>query len=362
MLRLLFNRQIALLFILLLSIASFSSAQDRSVMTHDPVMIKEGDTYYLFHTGRGVSVQSSKDMITWNEEPRVFEETPAWVLKTIPKFRGSMWAPDITLRDGIYYLYYSVSAFGRNTSAIGVATNTVLDPDHPAFKWKDQGIVVQSVPGRDMWNAIDPNVVFDEENTPWMTFGSFWMGMKLVKLKDNLVEVVTDSTQEWYTIAARKRAFWVDERDAGDAANPELDYESLYAEDQLAQSRNMENGSIEAPFIFKKNGVYYLFVSWDRCCRGVDSSYKILVGKSTNIRGPYLDKEGKNMTYGGGTLIAKGDGKDWAAVGHQSAYTFGDADFLVFHAYDLTDEGRPKLRIRPITWDEDGWPSITLGQ
>ncbi len=77
----------------------------------------------------------------------------------------------------MYYLYYSVSAFGKNTSCIGVATNTTLDPGDKNYKWVDHGKVIQSVPGRDLWNAIDPNVVLDESQQPWMVFGSFWSGI-----------------------------------------------------------------------------------------------------------------------------------------------------------------------------------------
>ena len=301
---------------------------------HDPVMIKQADTYYIFYTGNGVCVKSSRDMVTWKEEPPVFAETPQWVLDTIPNFRRSMWAPDIMYRDGRYYLYYSVSAFGRNTSAIGVATNTTLDYNDPAFKWIDQGKVVQSVPGRDMWNAIDPNVSIDEDGTPWMVFGSFWMGMKMVKLQPDMTRIVTDETQEWHTVAARAREFGLDEREAGDAA-------------------------IEAPFIFKKNGYYYLFVSWDYCCRGANSNYKIMAGRSGNICGPYLDKDGNDLTCGGGTLVACGN-DHWAGVGHEAAYTIDGKDLLVFHGYDSTDHGRSKLLIKEIEWDNDGWPEISL--
>lgn len=349
-----------ILSIIFAGLISFQSvlAQDRSVIVHDPVMIQEGDTYYIFHTGNGIQVKSSTDMNSWKDEPVVFKETPEWILSTIPKFRGSMWAPDIFFRDGTYYLYYSVSAFGRNTSAIGVATNTTLDSNDPDFAWVDHGEVIQSVPGRDMWNAIDANLILDDQGTPWMSFGSFWMGIKLVKLKDNMLEVVSDSTQEWYTIAARKRDFGVDERDAGDAANPELNYDEIYTPEQLQSNRRMENGAIEAPFIFKKDGYYYLFISWDRCCRGLESSYKILVGRSEDVRGPYLDKAGADLAYSGGTIVAKGN-EEWAAVGHQAVYTFEGKDYLVFHAYDRLDEGRPKLRIKEITW-ENGWPVIDL--
>ncbi|MCP5531701.1 MAG: arabinan endo-1,5-alpha-L-arabinosidase [Akkermansiaceae bacterium] len=335
--------------------------QDRKVEAHDPVMAKEGDAWYLFHTGRGIVVKSSKDLISWKEEPRIFEQTPAWVKKTVPAFGGDIWAPDILHHDGVYYLYYSVSAFGRNTSAIGVATNTTLDSGKPGYEWKDHGVVVRSVPGRDLWNAIDPNVTIDSDGTPWMAFGSFWSGLKLVKLAPDLKTVVTGPGEEWHTIAARSRDFGLDDRDAGDSANPELDYKSLYTPEQLERNKDMKSGAIEAPFLFRKDGMYYLFASWDRCCRGIDSTYKIIVGRSKDIRGPYLDKDGKRLTRGGGTLVAFSDGENWAACGHPSAYTFGGKDYLVFHAYDLKDDGKSKLRIREIDW-HDGWPAVTLGE
>ena len=355
-----YNRHVSKFFAaMLLLVNAMLQAQPRDIVVHDPVMIKQNDTYYIFHTGKGIPVKASKDMKTWKEEKPVFGTPPSWILKTIPKFDGSIWAPDIIYRNGIYYLYYSVSAFGRNNSAIGVATNETLIPTDPKFKWVDHGIVVQSVAGRDLWNAIDPNVAMDDSGNPWMVFGSFWMGMKLVNLRPDMISIVTDSTQEWSTVAARERNWKVDERDAGDAANPELDYKTLYTPELLAMNKSMKNGSLEAPFIFKRNGYYYLFVSWDRCCRGLDSSYKIVVGRSKNIRGPYVDKEGNKMIHGGGTLVAQGN-DEWAAVGHQAAYTLDGKDYLIFHAYDKRDNGKPKLRIKEIQWGDDLWPSISL--
>ena len=150
----------------------------------------------------------------------------------------------------------------------------------------------------------------------------------------------------------------IDERDAGDAANPELDYEELYPQDILESAKNMEFGATEAPFIFKKNDYYYLFLSRDRCCRGLESSYKIAVGRSKSITGPYLDEAGEKLIHGGGTVIAK-ENEEWAAVGHQAAYTFNGTDYLIFHGYDKSDDGDAKLIIREIMW-EDGWPEISL--
>jgi len=336
-------------------------AQDRDVEAHDPVIGKDGDTYYLFFTGKGIRVKSSKDLVSWKDEAPVFKHTPEWVTNVVPKFGGDIWAPDIFHHNGTFYLFYAVSAFGRNTSAIGVATNRTLNPKSPDFGWKDLGVVVRSVPGRDLWNAIDPNVTIDEHGTPWMTFGSFWMGIKLVKLNPDLTSIATGSDEEWHTLASRNRDPAVDDRDAGDSANPELDYKSLYSPGQLERNRSMKSGAIEAPFLFRKNGMWFLFASWDRCCQGVASSYKIIVGCAKDIRGPYLDKDGKRLVRGGGTIICRGDGKNWAATGHPAAYTFDGTDYLVFHAYDLKDQGKSKLRVREIHWI-DGWPEVDPGE
>jgi arabinan endo-1,5-alpha-L-arabinosidase len=213
-----------------------------------------------------------------------------------------------------------------------------------------------------MWNAIDANVIHDDDGTPWMSFGSHWGGIKLVKLADNLIEAAAPPEREWHTLAARHRYWKLDERDAGDSANPELPYDSLYADRIFELNRASESGAIEAPFIIKKDDYYYLFNSWDRCCRGVNSTYKIVVGRSEDITGPYVDKEGEDLMYGGGSSVVEGieASERWAALGHNSAYTFDGTDYLVFHAYDLTDDGRSKLVVKEIEWGEDGWPTVSV--
>ena len=304
----------------------------RETPVHDPVMIKQGKKYYLFCTGNGVAVFSSTDMKNWRKEAPVFSKTPGWVVNAIPRFRGnSMWAPDISFHNGKYYLYYAVSAFGKNTSCIGVAVNKTLDSASADFKWEDMGKVIQSVPGRDLWNAIDPNLTFDENNTPWLTFGSFWEGMKLVKLNSDLTSVA--QPEEWYTVAKRPRDFNLPDSSAGNAA-------------------------IEGPFIFKKDKYYYLFVSWDYCCRGERSDYKVVVGRSEKITGPYMDKNGVDLAKNGGTLIVQGDNKEWFGAGHNSAYTFDGKDYIIYHGYDAKDRGRSKLIINEVVWD-NGWPAIS---
>jgi arabinan endo-1,5-alpha-L-arabinosidase len=307
-------------------------ALGQDIRVHDPVMIKQGNTYYLFCTGMGISVFSSVDRKNWKKEKPVFDSSPAWAVEIIPGFKGHIWAPDISFHNGQYYLYYSVSAFGKNTSCIGVAINKTLDQASSEFKWIDHGKVIQSVPGRDLWNAIDPNLVFDEEQKPWLTFGSFWGGMKLFRLNSDLTAPA--EPQEWYTVSKRARDFKTDDADAGE-------------------------GSVEAPFIFRKNDYYYLFVSFDFCCRGVNSNYKVVVGRSKKIQGPYLDKDNVRMDQGGGTIVIQGNSA-WPGVGHNSVYTFEDKDYIVFHAYDAADEGKPKLKIEELVWDPNGWPGATL--
>lgn len=298
------------------------------VEVHDPVMAQEGDKYYAFSTGPGITIYQSSDLEHWKWIGRVFDGEPVWAREVVPGFQGHLWAPDVIEKDGRFYLYYSVSAFGKNTSAIGVAVNETLDPESPDYRWVDQGMLLQSVPNRDHWNAIDPAVIIDQEGTPWMSFGSFWQGLKLVRLSDDLVHLA--EPQQWYSLAARP----------ADPAAPD----------------NPGEGAIEAPFIFFHDGWYYLFVSFDKCCRGMDSTYNIRVGRSRDVRGPYFDRDGTPMLAGGGTLVLQGDA-DWVALGHNAAYHFDGEDYLVFHAYETADNAKQKLRILPISWD-DGWPTV----
>ncbi|MGO1297986.1 MAG: arabinan endo-1,5-alpha-L-arabinosidase [Vibrio sp.] len=308
-------------------LAGFSSAsaftQAKQVEVHDPVMAKEGSTYYVFSTGPGITYYSSQDMTHWRLAGRVFKDEPSWARRVAPGFNGHLWAPDVVHHNGQFYLYYSVSAFGKNTSAIGVTVNKTLDPQSKDYQWVDQGIVVQSVPNRDNWNAIDPAVTFDNDGTPWMSFGSFWGGLKLVKLDPSLTRLAQPQT--WYDLAQR-------------------------------DPKESPPDAIEAPFIFKKNGYYYLFVSFDLCCRKMNSTYNIRVGRSKHIEGPYVDKDGKSMRQGGGSLVLKGN-KNWVALGHNGAYTFAGKDYLVFHAYETADDAIQKLRILKMSW-KNHWPTV----
>src|ERR1041385_6858515 len=207
---------------------------------HDPSIIKEGDTYYIFSTRAGIAVRCSKDLVHWRLCGDVFAHLPEWAVKDVPGLRG-LWAPDVSYFNGEFHLYYSVSTFGSNRSSIGLATNQTLDPASDKYRWVDHGKVIGSNTSDD-WNAIDPNVVFDEHDQPWLAFGSFWSGIKLRKLERTTGQRSAND-QTLYSLATRPRT----------ATLP---------------------GAIEAPGIIRKNNYYYLFVSFDLCCRGKKSHPK----------------------------------------------------------------------------------------
>lgn len=291
---------------------------------HDPAIIKEGENYYLFSTRAGIAIRCSRDLMNWRLCGDVFAHLPEWAVKDVVGLRG-LWAPDISFFNGKYHLYYSASTFGSNRSSIGLVTNQTLDPTSDKYRWMDQGKVISSHVSDD-WNAIDPNVVLDEEGQPWLSFGSFWGGIKLRQLDPDTGKLSSkDATL--YALASRPRSA------------------------QLP-------GAIEAPAIIRKNGYYYLFVSFDFCCRGKDSTYNIRVGRARQVTGPYLDRTGKPMTEGGGTLVIDSQGR-WAGPGHCAVLQDKNGHMLVYHAYDLEWRGTPTLRIERLHWDAEGWPTIS---
>ncbi len=265
--------------------------------THDPSIIKAGDTWYVFATGRApdggqFAIRCSTDLQHWRLCGHVFDSIPEWIHRASPG-TVDLWAPDISHYKGEYRLYYAYSLFGKNTSGIALATNKTLDRKSPAYKWVDRGLVLRSTAADD-YNAIDPNFVVDRQGRSWLDFGSFWGGIKMRRLNADGKPSPTDT--KLYSLAARARP-----PDAA-PAKPGLppDWQA-----------------VEAPFIVRHDGYYYLFVSWDLCCRGVKSTYRTMAGRSREITGPYLDKSGKSMVQGGGTQILSGNNV-WLGSGGES--------------------------------------------
>ena len=324
-----------------LGIANFTalSQSQTNISVHDPVLIQQDSMYYIFCTGRGISRWSSKDLKNWRPEKPVFDSGPRWAQQAVRGFKDHIWAPDISYYNGLYYLYYSVSTFGKNTSCIGVATSPTLHSNDPAYHWTDHGKVIQSYPGQTNWNAIDPNLITDNKGNPYLAFGSFWGGLKLAKLTPDRLHILGD-TIELPTIASRQK-------------NPNSN-NNLPATDD--NPKDAGGNAIEAPFLFKKGKYYYLFASIDYCCKGINSTYKMIVGRSKKLEGPYVDREEKPLANGGGSIVLQGD-TDWYGVGHNAVATLHGKDYLIFHGYDAKDNGRSKLRIEQLQWKNE-WPQI----
>jgi len=288
---------------------------------HDPAVVEAHGRYYLYSTGGGIQWRSSPDRTDWRYRGDVLGGVPPWA-EAITE--GDLWAPDIAYFDGEYHLYYSASTFGSGRSAIGVATSPVLSPDSADYGWVDQGKVVESFEP-DPYNAIDPNIIRDEQGRVWMAFGS------------------------WNDTGIRMR------RINPETGMPSSKDETFYS---LANRPDADENAIEAPYIIRRKGFYYLFVSFDHCCQGADSDYNIRVGRSESVTGPYVDKSGTEMTEGGGTLVLDGwDG--WSGPGHNSVLQYDGETFLVYHAYSGANDGTPALRISPLEW-RDGWPLVPM--
>ncbi len=293
----------------------------RGVTARDPsTVVRDGDTFRLFFTGRGVPSLHSKDLEKWEFGPAVFEEPPAWIREEVPANEGVYWAPDVIRAGDRYLLYYSVSSFGKMDSAIGLASSPTLDPKDPDYRWTDHGMVVRSREGGD-FNAIDPATFLDDDGRLWLAFGSQWSGLKLLELDPA----------------------------TGTRLEPEAPLVPIAA-----------GRSIEAPYIYKREGLYYLFLNRGNCCAGDESTYHITVGRSEKIGGPYIARDGSRMLDGGGTLVLGIEIGPLTGPGHAGIIEKDGKSWFSCH-FEADDrmEGRATLAISPIRWSDDGWPEVT---
>ncbi|MBW6527509.1 arabinan endo-1,5-alpha-L-arabinosidase [Sphingomonas sp. RHCKR7] len=300
--------------------------------THDPVIIREGDTYHVYSTGLGdgpdriIAHRVSNDLVNWRKAETPLAALPDWATQAIPGAKNA-WAPDISFVGGRYRLYYSVSTFGSNRSAIGLLTNATLDPTRPGYRWRDDGPVVMS-DRTDDYNAIDPNLVVARDGRQWLALGSFWSGLKLFAL-DRATGKLLNKNEAPVAIARRPAPVG--------APAP-----------------------IEAPFVIDHGGWYWLVASYDYCCKGSASTYYTVVGRSRAVTGPYLGRDGSAMMQGGGTILLRADLPEkerFRGPGHAGHLRDRDGtDYLVYHAYDQEAKGRPTLRIARLRWGADGWP------
>lgn len=307
--------------------------------THDPSIARDGDTWYVFSTRHGepgeLPIRCSKDLEQWKLCGSIFPSIPAWILRQSPQTK-ELWAPDVSYFNGEYHVYYAFSVFGKNTSGIALVTNKTLNPASPDYHWVDRGLVLGSVASDD-YNCIDPNISFDRQGRPWLAFGSFWSGIKMRRI-DPATGTLSKADTHLYALAER-----------AEPAHPAPAPPGLPADWE----------AIEAPFVVHHGGYYYLFVSFDLCCRGVKSTYRTMVGRSRHINGPYVDANGTPMRKGGGTELLTGNQR-WLGPGGESVLMGkgADPDLIVFHAYDA-HTGKPALQVSTLTWS-GGWPHAAL--
>jgi len=306
-----------------LTILPLEESASRGITTRDPSsIVKCKDEYWVFYTGRGVPSYRSKDLVKWERGPAVFKAAPEWIAKIVPENRNMQyWAPDIMKLGDRYILYYSVSSFGKMTSAIGLATNPTLDPDDPAYHWTDQGFVVRTQDG-DGYNAIDPSVFHDSDGSLWLTFGSYWTGIKLIQLDPQ----------------------------TGKRMAPDSKLVSI-----------AHNESIEASYLCRHDDYYYLFVNWGSCCAGPKSTYNVRIGRSKFVTGPYVDKTGMDLLHSGGSLFLATTNGPLIGPGHAGTLKAQGKDwFTSDFEGDVRMDGKATLAIMPLRWNGDGWPEATV--
>ena len=314
---------------------------------HDPAIAKEGDTYYVYSSSALNSFYTSPDMKTWTLTGQVFDQFPPWVIEELPN-PDHIGAPDIAFYDGRWAMYYQSHIAPTCNAGIGLVTNVTLDPADPRYEWIDHGLMLRSIPlledfdlicgvadGREndvtddaLFNAIDPHLFIDVDGEPWLVFGSTLGGLFLVDVDPETLRPV-QHPRDFVLLAARP----------------------LLQEDPI----------IEGPYIIHRDGYYYLFLSHNRCCQGANTKYKILVGRSRELAGPYVDRDGVPLLEEGGTVLIEREGA-LIGTGHADVYSENGYDWLVHHAYDSERDYESVLNIRRLVWDEAGWPSACIAE
>ncbi|KAJ7688221.1 glycoside hydrolase family 43 protein [Mycena olivaceomarginata] len=278
----------------------------------DPTMCKSSSgEYFVFSTAPGIQIRTSPDRIAWTLIGVVWPNGAAtWTDEYTGTTNGNLWAPDCTVIDGTFYLYYAASSFGSQNSAIFLAKSTTGLPG----SWTNEGLVTSTATGS-TYNAIDPNLLIDGSSW-YLSLGSFWSGIKLETLGSSTGKPSSSSVTSLAT-------------------------------------RTADNGAIEASVIYKFGSFYYLFSSWDTCCQGTSSTYNIRVGRSTSVNGPYVDQSGVSLLNGGGTLVLASH-DTIIGPGGQDIFTDVDGPVMVYHYY--TSAGT-FLGINLLDFSS-GWPVV----
>ena len=302
-------------------------AKDNLQPGHDPSMVRFEDGYALMSTNNNLELWTSEDAYTWKDHKSTVSGVPQWAYTYAPKTEG-IWAPDLFYMNGEYRVYYCVSEFGVRNSAIGYQATTSIMPGTTGYGWKDHGHVFHTKQGTDSYNAIDADVVKDTEGNYWMAFGSFGLGIQLIKL-DATTGYQASDDKTVYNIARR--------------------------------TSKESGGAEEGPSLIEHNGQYFLFTAWDKCCQqGANieqTTYKTAYGRADKVTGPYKDRAGYNMATGGGTILLERYGR---YVGPGGGEAFQDLNRVRFvhHYYDLNGDKYNHIHIRDVVFTEDNWAEM----
>jgi arabinan endo-1,5-alpha-L-arabinosidase len=282
-----------------------------NVPSHDPSTIaRSGSTNFIFNTGNYIPMGTSSNLINWGGGSNVFNSKPSWINSVVPGFGTQFWAPDLAYFNGRWNLYYSCSTFGSSTSAIGLVTAPTISAN--GTQWTDRGQVVRSSSNSDV-NAIDASILVDGSSV-YMAYGSFFGGIGLYRIDPGSGKPTGGRT----IVAGGGGSDW------------------------------------EAPCMVKEGGYYYMFVNRGRCCQGSNSTYYIVVGRSSSPFGSYVDKNGRSLTAGGGTFVLGNQGR-YIGPGHLSRMQNSQTGSV--HYYDGNDGGNPKLETVRFSWS-GGWPTV----
>ncbi|SHK28811.1 arabinan endo-1,5-alpha-L-arabinosidase [Fibrobacter sp. UWB12] len=301
-------------------------AKDNLQPGHDPSMVRFEDGYALMSTNNNLQLWTSEDAYTWQNHKSTVSKIPQWAYTYAPTTEG-IWAPDIYYMNGEYRVYYCVSVFGKRTSAIGYQSTKSIMPGTTGYGWTDHGHVFHTV-ASDKYNSIDADVVRDTEGNYWMAFGSFGLGIQLIKLDAKTGYQASDD-KTVYNIARR--------------------------------TSKASNGAEEGPSLIEHGGQYFLFTAWDICCQqGNDiekTTYKTAYGRADKVTGPYKDRAGYDMANGGGTILMERYGR---YVGPGGGEAFQDLNRVRFvhHYYDLNGDKFNHIHIRDVVFTEDNWAEM----
>ena len=288
----------------------------------DPTVIRTEEGFYLYATQTNsywIPIYFSKDLVNWEFKRSAFRNATKPKPDVLPG-GGAFWAPEIRYINGKYVLYFSWAKWGDGS----ISYTAVATSDSPVGDFLNaKPLLITDDFGS---NCID-QFYYEEDGKKYMFVGSF-NGIYVTELTDDGLSV--------------KRG----------------------ADGKPVLKKQVCGRAFEGTNIYKKGKYYYLFASINNCCpnNGMDSKYKVVVGRSENLLGPYVDRKGKDMLDNSWELVLEGDGETFFGPGHNSIIIPDDAgtDWMIYHSYvkeNGTVGGRLGMLDR-IVWSADGWPTI----